>query len=57
VTRDAPQVASGALDRLQQEQDPCARYDTERKLWIYLHGQRALSDYTPGRPQQRKPGK
>ena len=38
-------VASGALDRLQSETDPCVRYDTERKLWIYLHGQRTAADF------------
>lgn len=30
-------VVSGALDRLHYEKDPCVRYDTNRKLWIYLH--------------------
>ena len=38
-------VASGALDRLQSELDPCVRYDTERKLWVYLHGQRTAEDF------------
>ena len=40
-------VASGALDRLQSEQDACVRYDGERKLWIYLHGNRALDSFGP----------
>lgn len=30
-------VVSGALDRLHYETDPCVRYDSGRKLWIYLH--------------------
>lgn len=29
-------VVSGALDRLHQ-QDCCVQYDTERKIWIYMH--------------------
>ena len=38
-------VASGTLDRLHQEADPCVRYDTERKLWIYLHGARSEASF------------
>lgn len=30
-------VVSGALDRLQNEKDPCVKFDTSRKLWVYLH--------------------
>lgn len=30
-------IVSGALDRLHYEDDPCVRYDNEKKLWIYLH--------------------
>ena len=33
---------SGALDRLHYEEDPCVKYDSERKLWIYLHKNRNL---------------
>ena len=40
-------VASGALDRLHYETDPPVRYDGERKLWIYLHGQRNPGDWSP----------
>jgi len=47
------QVASGALDRLHQEQDPCVTYDTERKLWIYLHADRQPSDFQH-LPQSKK---
>jgi nuclear factor related to kappa-B-binding protein len=38
-------VASGALDRLQSEPDPSVRFDAERKLWIYLHGNRTAADF------------
>ena len=38
-------VASGTLDRLHQEADPCVRYDAERKLWIYLHGARSEASF------------
>lgn len=30
-------VVSGALDRLHYENDPCVKFDTNKKLWIYLH--------------------
>ena len=30
-------VVSGALDRLHYEKDPCVKYDSEKKLWFYLH--------------------
>lgn len=30
-------IVSGALDRLHYESDPCVKYDSEKKLWIYLH--------------------
>lgn len=33
---------SGALDRLHYENDPCVRYDSDKKLWIYLHKDRSL---------------
>ena len=28
---------SGALDRLHYMTDACVKYDSEKKLWIYLH--------------------
>ena len=37
-------LVSGALDRLHYEKDPCVKYDTDRKLWMYLHKGRGL-DY------------
>jgi hypothetical protein len=39
------QVVSGALDRLHYEKDPCVKYDTNRKLWIYLHRNRTEQDF------------
>ena len=38
-------VVSGALDRLHYERDPCVKYDSERKLWCYLHGDRSEMDF------------
>ena len=29
-------IVSGALDRLHQ-QDQCVRYDSDKKVWIYMH--------------------
>lgn len=48
-------VVSGALDRLHYETDPCVRYDSEKRLWIYLHKNRTLTDplwasQTPNEP-------
>ena len=33
-------ILSGALDRLHYEDDPCVKYDNEKKLWLYLHQNR-----------------
>ena len=33
-------IVSGALDRLHYEDDPCVKYDSEKKVWIYLHSDR-----------------
>lgn len=38
------QVVSGALDRLHYEYDPCVMYDTDKKIWIYLHKGRNIKD-------------
>ncbi|KAG0710166.1 Nuclear factor related to kappa-B-binding protein [Chionoecetes opilio] len=38
-------VVSGALDRLHYEHDPCVKYDTPRKLWIYLHRNRSEEEF------------
>jgi len=37
-------VVSGALDRLHYETDPCVKYDSEKRLWIYLHKNRQIDD-------------
>ncbi|KAI5079026.1 hypothetical protein GOP47_0006697 [Adiantum capillus-veneris] len=42
------QVVSGALDRLHYERDPCVRYDQDKKLWLYLHGEREEEDFEEG---------
>ncbi|XP_020107740.1 uncharacterized protein LOC109723690 isoform X2 [Ananas comosus] len=39
------QVVSGALDRLHYERDPCVQFDSERKLWVYLHKDREEEDF------------
>ena len=38
-------AVSGALDRLHYEKDPCVRYDSTRKVWIYLHRGRNEEDF------------
>ena len=47
------QVVSGALDRLHQENDACVRYDSERKLWAYLHASRTVDDFLARSQQHR----
>ncbi|XP_023326447.1 nuclear factor related to kappa-B-binding protein-like isoform X2 [Eurytemora carolleeae] len=37
-------TVSGALDRLQNETDSCVKYDTNRKIWIYLHRDKSLAE-------------
>ncbi|XP_010541374.1 PREDICTED: uncharacterized protein LOC104814856 [Tarenaya hassleriana] len=39
------QVVSGALDRLHYERDPCVQFDSDRKLWVYLHREREEEDF------------
>ncbi|KAJ0248304.1 DNA-binding protein-like [Hirschfeldia incana] len=39
------QVVSGALDRLHYERDPCVQFDSDRKLWQYLHRDREEEDF------------
>eukprot|EP00347_Sterkiella_histriomuscorum_P019150 403342755 len=43
-------IVSGALDRLHYEDDPCVKYDSDRKLWLYLHKNRTI-DYLDWQPQ------
>ena len=38
-------IVSGALDRLHYQKDPCVKYDSHHKLWIYLHRNRSF-DYS-----------
>lgn len=38
-------IVSGALDRMHTEHDPCVRYDTKRKIWIYLHRNRTEDEF------------
>lgn len=38
-------VVSGALDRLHYETDPCVKYDTKRKIWMYLHRARSEQEF------------
>lgn len=38
-------IVSGALDRMHTEHDPCVRYDTKRKIWIYLHRGRTEEEF------------
>ena len=45
-------IVSGALDRLHYEPDPCVKYDSEKKLWIYLHKNRTI-DWVEWQPQNR----
>ncbi|KAK8395851.1 hypothetical protein O3P69_005749 [Scylla paramamosain] len=55
-------VVSGALDRLHYEHDPCVKYDTPRKQWIYLHRNRSEEEFErmhhlngPGGNKLKKP--
>ncbi|XP_044747867.1 nuclear factor related to kappa-B-binding protein isoform X2 [Coccinella septempunctata] len=61
-------VVSGALDRMHTQFDPCVKYDTKRKIWIYLHRNRSEEDFekihhlqsatkTPKKPPRRSPAK
>jgi len=38
-------TVSGALDRLQNEPDAPVKYDSNRKIWIYLHRARSVADF------------
>ncbi|XP_058463320.1 uncharacterized protein LOC131437775 isoform X3 [Malaya genurostris] len=38
-------IVSGALDRMHTEYDPCVKYDTKRKIWIYLHRNRTEKEF------------
>ena len=55
-------TVSGALDRLQNEPDASVRFDSNKKIWIYLHRDRTASDFLavsqaksePSRPRKKK---
>ncbi|CAB0000893.1 unnamed protein product [Nesidiocoris tenuis] len=38
-------AVSSALDRLHYEHDPIVKYDTKRKIWMYLHKGRSLEEH------------
>ena len=40
---------------MHQENDPCVRYDLERKLWIYLHGSRTEDELNKPPPSRFEP--
>ncbi|KAJ3682794.1 hypothetical protein LUZ60_013021 [Juncus effusus] len=48
------EVVSGALDRLHYQEDPCVRFDGERKLWVYLHREREEEDFEDDGNQSTK---
>lgn len=54
---DLNSVVSGALDRLHYETDPCVKYDTKRKIWIYLHRGRTEDEFERIHQKQQKSGK
>ena len=39
-------VVSGALDRLHYEPDPCVKFSSARKMWVYLHRNRSEHDFS-----------
>jgi hypothetical protein len=47
-------LVSGALDRLQGDLDPCVRYDSEQKLWVYLHRLRTVDSFAVLSSKRRK---
>jgi hypothetical protein len=38
-------VVGGALDRLHYEADTCVKYDSKRKIWVYLHRSRTELEF------------
>ena len=47
-------IVSGALDRMHTEYDPCIKYDTKRKLWIYVHRNRSEGEFERLHLQQQE---
>uniref|UniRef100_A0A1B0DAG3 Uncharacterized protein n=1 Tax=Phlebotomus papatasi TaxID=29031 RepID=A0A1B0DAG3_PHLPP len=46
-------IVSGALDRMHTEHDPCVRFDSKRKIWIYLHRDRSEDEFDRLHQQQQ----
>ncbi|XP_055857608.1 nuclear factor related to kappa-B-binding protein isoform X2 [Episyrphus balteatus] len=62
INREAPEnvlqtIVSGALDRMHTEHDPCVRYDTKKKIWIYLHRNRSEEEFERMHQQYQGIGK
>lgn len=50
-------TVSGALDRLQNEPDAAVRFDSNRKIWVYMHRARRVEDFLAASqtgPRQRQ---
>lgn len=47
-------IVSGALDRMHTEHDPCIKYDTKQKLWIYVHRNRSEGEFERLHLQQQE---
>ena len=43
--------------RLQNELDPCLKYDSVRKIWIYLHRHKRPEDFSEAPQRQSAPRK
>lgn len=50
-------TVNGALDRINTENDPCVRYDSKRKIWIYLHRNRTEEEFEKMHQQFQSLGK
>lgn len=45
TAQDLANAVSAALDKLQNEPDPCCKYDPAKKVWVNLHANRTVQDY------------
>jgi nuclear factor related to kappa-B-binding protein len=50
-------VVSGALDRLHSERDPCVKFDSDQKLWVYLHRHRTEGDFACAKTKVKRAGR
>ena len=50
-------TVSGALDRLQNEPDASVRFDSNKKIWIYLHRDRTAEDFLAASQAKSEPSK